>query len=329
MGTLLARNLSPDRAPVPANRHQDKGETAVTYVFEPAVKAALKGRVALVGPSGSGKTWTSLVTASALAQGGKIAVIDTNRRQSLHYADLWNFDVAHMRTFHPDNLTAALGDCSGYDVAIVDTWSSFWAGTEGMLEQVDLASEGRAGSTFNNGWKTMRPVELRMMEAMMSFPGHLIVTIRTKTEWLVGNVDGKAKPVKVGTKPEQRENLEYEFDLVANMDMENTLSVVKSHCPPLHNLVTAKPTEEFGFTFLQWLNNGTKPKSAWDWRAEIMEEHDVDALRRMRDQLVSAGVGGTPMLDDYGNATTLIEIVNRRGRDLMATSTPAARGESQ
>lgn len=302
----------------------------MTYIFEPAVKAALKGRLALVGPAGSGKTWTGLLTASALAQGGRIAVIDTNRRQSLHYADAFKFDVAHMRTFHPDNLTAVLGDCSGYDVAMVDTWSSFWSGPEGMLEQVDLASEGRPGSTFNNGWKTMRPAEVRMLEAMMSFPGHLVVTIRTKTEWLVGTENGKAKPVKVGTKPEQRENLEYEFDLVANMDMDNTLTVVKSHCPPLHNAQINKPTEEFGFTFLQWLSDGTKPKTAWDWRTEVMEERDFDILRSLRDQLIAAGVGGTPMLDEYGNATTLVELVNRRGRELKtAVSAPAAKGEGQ
>lgn len=304
----------------------------MTYIFEPAVKAALRGRLALVGPAGSGKTWTALTTASALAQGGRIAVVDTNRRQSLHYADMWKFDVAHMRTFHPDQLTAVLGDCSSYDVAVVDTWSSFWSGPEGMLEQVDLASEGRPGSTFNNGWKTMRPAEVRMVEAMMSFPGHLIVTIRTKTEWLVGNVDGKAKPVKVGTKPEQRENLEYEFDLVANMDMDNTLTVVKSHCPPLHNVQIAKPTEEFGFTFLQWLNNGTKPKTAWEWRDEVMAEQDFDTLRGLRDQLIAAGVGGTPMLDEYGDATTLLEIVNRRGREMKTTASkpaPTPIGDSQ
>lgn len=300
----------------------------MTFIFEPAVKTALKGRVALIGPAGSGKTWTGLTTASALAQGGKIAVIDTLKRQSLHYADMWRFDVAHLRTFHPDDLTAALGDCSGYDVCMIDSWSPFWSGPGGMLEQVDNASEGRTGSTFNNGWKTMRPAETRMMEAMLSFPGHLIVTIKTKTEYLVTTgTDGKVKPVKVGTKPEQREGLEYEFDLVANLDMENTATVVKSHCPPLHNAVVPKPTEEFGFTFLQWLSNGVRPKTAWDWRDEIMAEQDFDTLRSLRDQMVAAGVGGTPMLDDNGDATTLIEIVMRRGRELKTTT--AAKGEAK
>jgi hypothetical protein len=134
----------------------------------------------------------------------------------------------------------------------------------------------------------------------------------------------------VGTKPEQRENLEYEFDLVANMDPQNALTVVKSHCPPLNNAVVAKPTEEFGFTFLQWLSNGARPKTAWEWRAEVMEELDVDALRRLRDQLVAAGVGGTPMLDELGDATTLVQIANLRGKELMAASTkPVTKGEGR
>lgn len=297
----------------------------MTFIFEPAVKTALKGRVALIGPAGSGKTWTGLVTASALAQGGRIAVIDTTRRQSLHYADMWKFDVTHMRSFHPDNLTAALGDASSYDAVLIDSWSPFWSGPDGMLEQVDAASDGRQGSTFNNGWKTMRPVELRMMEAIMSFPGHVIVTIKTKTEYLVTTTnDGKIKPVKVGTKPEQREGLEYDFDLVANLDMQNTLTVVKSHCPPLTNAEIAKPTEEFGFTFFQWLNNGVRPKTAWEWRDEVLEgHHTVESLRMLRDQLVAAGVGGTPMLDQYGDATTLVQLANRMGKELMAASKPA------
>lgn len=291
----------------------------MTYVFEPAVKAALKGRLALIGPAGSGKTWTSLVTAGALTQGGRIALIDTQRRQSLHYADIFKFDVAHMTgNFHPDNLTACLADCSSHDAVIIDSWSSFWSGDGGMLEQVDRVSEGKPGSSFNNGWKTMRPHERRMFEAMMSFPGHLIVTIRTKTEWVVSNEGGKIKPQKVGTKPEQREDLEYEFDLVATLDREHTLSVIKSHCPPLTGAIIDRPTEEFGTTFLQWIENGERPKTVWDWRSEVLDkDHTADTLRQLRDQLVAAGVGGAAVLDDYGDATTLVQLANRRGAELL------------
>jgi hypothetical protein len=157
------------------------------------------------------------------------------------------------------------------------------------------------------------------MEALMNFPGHLIVTIQTKNEYVVSTVDGKAKPQKVGLKPEQREGLEYEFDLVGTMDMENTLTVTKSHCPDLTRAVIDQPTEELGLTFLQWLNNGVRPKTPWEWRAEVLEQpHDIESLRALRAQIIAAGVGGAPMLDGEGDATTLIRIVDRLGRELTS-----------
>ena len=46
--------------------------------FKRATKAAAKLRLGLIGPAGSGKTYTALRIAQGL--GGKIAVIDTERR---------------------------------------------------------------------------------------------------------------------------------------------------------------------------------------------------------------------------------------------------------
>ena len=43
--------------------------------FIPAVKKALKGRMAIIGPTGSGKTYTALAIATAMCK--KVAVADT------------------------------------------------------------------------------------------------------------------------------------------------------------------------------------------------------------------------------------------------------------
>jgi len=48
-------------------------------MFQKATRKQAKARVAIDGPAGSGKTYTSLLAASVLANGGKVAVIDAER----------------------------------------------------------------------------------------------------------------------------------------------------------------------------------------------------------------------------------------------------------
>lgn len=291
----------------------------MTFVFTPAVKEAVKARLALQGPGGSGKTCTALRIASALADGGRIAMIDTQARQSRYYADQFKFDVADMSSFHPDALVEALAGAAGYDVTIVDSFSRFWSGREGMLEQVDRLSEGRPGSAFNSGWKDMRPVEMRMVEALMCHPTHLIVTMRVKTDYLIVTDpnSGKQGPRKVGLKPDQREGLEYEFSIVGDLDMNHTMTVTKANFGLFDGAIIDKPGEEFGMEWLQWLNNGERQKTAWELRDEALDpDQTFDSLRELRDFIVAGGRAHTPMLDANGDPSTLIDIVTKRGREL-------------
>jgi hypothetical protein len=227
-----------------------------TFTFTKATKKAAKGRIAIDGPSGSGKTYTSLMLATNL--GDRIAVIDTEHGSASKYADMFAFDTLHLERYSPQILIDALGaaGAAGYDVAVVDSLSHFWMGTDGMLEQVDKAAK-RSGGHGMSGWKEMRPVERQMVEALLAYPGHVICTLRVKTDWVEGeNARGKRVMQKVGTKAEQREGLEYEFDLVASMDLSNELTVVKSRCPALSGEIVLRPGRDFAETFKAWLDDG-------------------------------------------------------------------------
>ncbi len=68
-------------------------------MFKRATKTRIRLRLALCGPSGSGKTMSSLAIASHLGQ--RIAVIDTERGSASRYADLFEFDVLELESFHP------------------------------------------------------------------------------------------------------------------------------------------------------------------------------------------------------------------------------------
>jgi Pyruvate/2-oxoacid:ferredoxin oxidoreductase gamma subunit len=65
-------------------------------MFSKATKTKAKLRLALAGPAGSGKTYTALALASIIADGGKIAVIDTENGSASKYADLFSFDAADL-----------------------------------------------------------------------------------------------------------------------------------------------------------------------------------------------------------------------------------------
>jgi energy-coupling factor transporter ATP-binding protein EcfA2 len=224
--------------------------------FARATKKAAKGRVAIDGPSGSGKTYTALMLAGVL--GDRIAVIDTEHGSASKYADLFEFDTLHLHRYSPQILIDALAAAAdaGFQVVVVDSLSHFWMGTDGMLEQVDKAAK-RAGGHGMSGWKELSPVERNMVEAMLGYPGHLIATMRVKTDWVEGeNARGKRQMMKVGTKAVQREGLEYEFDLVASMDLNNELTVSKSRCPALSGEIVDRPGVAFAETFKAWLDAG-------------------------------------------------------------------------
>jgi hypothetical protein len=82
--------------------------------------------------------------------------------------------------------------------------------------------------------------------------------LRVKSDWVEGERNGRKAMLKVGTKAEQREGLEYEFDLVASMDLANELTVVKSRCPALSGEIVAKPGTAFAETFKAWLDDGVR-----------------------------------------------------------------------
>lgn len=225
------------------------------FTFTKATKKAAKGRIAIDGPSGSGKTYTALTIAGVL--GGRVALIDTEHGSASKYADLFQFDTLHLHRYSPQILIDALAAAgtAGYDVAVVDSLSHFWMGTDGMLEQVDKAGK-REGGHGMSGWKAMRPVERQMVESLLAYPGHVICTLRVKSDWVEGERNGRKAMMKVGTKAEQREGLEYEFDLVASMDLANELAVVKSRCPALSGEIVARPGIAFAETFKKWLDDG-------------------------------------------------------------------------
>jgi hypothetical protein len=296
----------------------------VALTFAPAVKQRLKARIALEGVSGGGKTYSALAIARAL--GERVAVIDTEHKSALLYADLFKFDWLGVDRYAPEVLIEALAAASGHDVAVIDSLSHWWMGTDGMLEQVDRAARRSGGGNSFAGWKEMRPHERKMIDAMLAFPGHLIATLRTKTEWVVEENDrGKKVPKKIGLKAEQREGLEYEFTLVGQLDYENNLVVTKSRCPVLSGAVVNKPGEDFGRTLRDWLDSGADdgPSVADLLERAVDPTATYDELRALHAEADRLGRLGAAISDENSDPTTLGDLIAAKGRAARAAEQSA------
>jgi KaiC/GvpD/RAD55 family RecA-like ATPase len=264
--------------------------------FKRAQRSQRHLRMAISGPSGSGKTWTALTIATGL--GGRIAFIDTERNSSVMYADDFTFDVLALDPpYHPDRLGEALKAASGYDVAIVDSLTHFWSGPGGMLEVVDaIAKRSQAKNTFA-AWNEGTPIQQRMVSAMLDHDGHIIATMRSKQEYGTEKDDkGRLSVRKLGLAPQQRDGLEYEFDIFVEMDMEHTLTVSKTRIRDFTDAVLRRPGVEVGAKLRAWHADGALVV-ADEWREKLaayeLDDRISEAQRAWIGEQLAAGIAGS------------------------------------
>src|SRR5262245_36796355 len=147
--------------------------------FQKAVRQKRKLRLALIGPTGAGKTFTALAIASGL--GSKIAVICTEHHSAELYANRFTFDVDNLATHSAERFLDAIESAAdgGYEVLVVDSLSHAWMGKDGILELVDRAAKRNQGNAFA-GWRDATPLHNQLVDALLGFPGDVIVTLRSK-----------------------------------------------------------------------------------------------------------------------------------------------------
>lgn len=283
------------------------------FTFQPATREQTKARIALQGPAGCGKTKSALRIAEGLAEGGLIGLVDTERGSALKYAPVPGRPDLESHTFHhmpmdthdPRNLIAAVGAAheAGLAVLIVDSWSHFWNGRGGLLEIVEEAGSQRgAGGSFG-GWRVGNPIEQEMLDALLRARLHLIVTMRTKGDFVIEDGrDGRKKVTKVGVKAVQREGTEYELDVVMDM-VEGYATVTKTRYSPLAGQSIHHPGSEVGALILDQLGYGVDPvqvivdqAAAADLTFQVARDLHADAMRRgVLDVGIMHPVSGTPL----------------------------------
>lgn len=289
-----------------------------TNPFAPAEEAQTKARIALAGPAGGGKTYTALMLATNLAD--KVAGIDSERGRMLEHKRRFKFDHIAPARFDPRDLVRllALAAEHGYGAVVIDSFSHYWIGTGGALEFVDQ-HENQRGGKFSAGWKEYRPIENRMWEALMGYPGHVIATMRVKTAYVVDQVDGKSKPRKVGLKPEQREGVDYEFGIVGEISREHVLTITKSTCDDLIDAMIDRPGPDLAATIAEWCGHGKPIPDALEYRDRALAAQTFDEIRMLRDEVRQHRLLGAAVIDEHGDDVSLDDLIVRKGNELRGT----------
>jgi hypothetical protein len=217
--------------------------------------------------------------------GVPFAVIDTEARSASKYADRIPFDVDDLTQKSIDHYIASMNDCirAGYKVLVIDSLSHAW---RELTEEVDRIAQSSASKNTFSAWGKAGPKQKRLVDAILNFPGHIITTMRSKTEWVVGeNKYGKVAPEKMGLAPEQGKGIEYEFDLLIEMNQRHEGIITKDRTGKFQDEVIDKPGEDFGIALYQWLNQGNSEPEPVEMPPPESTE-SIQSTKEMRSEII-------------------------------------------
>lgn len=236
--------------------------------FEKVTRRQAKLRMALTGVSGAGKTLGALLIAYGITgDWSKVALIDTEHERARFYANREEYGIGEFLyaplnpPYSPQKYIQIVregAEAVGQDgVVIVDSLSHAWNAEGGILEIKDRIAT-QSGKNSYTAWNEAGREQSKLVNSILAVPCHTIVTMRSKMEYaLEENERGKKQPVKLGLAPVQREDTEYEFDIV--------LDIARSHIATASKDTTFLDkfgeiiTPELGRKLRDWLSDGEAP----------------------------------------------------------------------
>lgn len=200
------------------------------FMFRPAKRENVPVIVGVAGGTGSGKSMSAMEIATGLAGGKPFAVIDTEARRALAYADLYKFDHGELKSpFRPNAYAEAIAaaDEAGYPVIVVDSASHEHAGEGGLLdmhdEELDRMTKGDDSWSKRErftmaAWIKPKMEHKAFVQKLLQLRAHLVLCFRAEEKLDMVKVDGKTKIVPKegptglhGWMPIAEKNLPYEL----------------------------------------------------------------------------------------------------------------------
>lgn len=255
-----------------------------SFSFRPAKRENVGLWINLVGGTGGGKTFTAMRLASGISGGKPFAVIDTENRRALHYADQFKFDHAELREpFTPDSYAEAIlaADEAEYPVIVVDSGSHVWAGDGGMLDmqEAEFQRMGAKDSAKMASWIKPKRQHKKMVSKLLQLKAHLIFCLRAEEKIEMVKEDDPQRPGKkrMAVRPKQSmtgkdgwipicdKNLPFEATcsfllLASNPGVPHPIKLQEQHKDifPLNQAIT----ENSGRSLAAWATGGAAPGNA-------------------------------------------------------------------
>jgi hypothetical protein len=252
----------------------------MTFQFRPGSRENVGLLMGLAGGTGAGKTMSAMRLAAGISGSKPFAVIDTESRRALHYADRFRFDHGDLKPpFRPSAYEEAIlaADKAGYPVIVVDSASHEHSGDGGLLEWHEAELQRMAGDDYKRreacnmaAWIKPKGEHKRFVSKLLQVRAHLILCFRAeeKVEMVKGD-DGKMKiaPKKSragldGWCPISEKNLPFEmtcsFLLLADRPgVPRPIKLQEQHRPIFPD---GQPiTEETGARLAEWARGGSAP----------------------------------------------------------------------
>lgn len=221
------------------------------FEFEEMTRTQSKLSVAVYGPSASGKT-TGLIK---LAMGIRDSIypgqslkdiglfIDTERRSSTKAVgrDIGGevLEALELYVFEPPfdihklfKLVQYAVNVKNKKIIVIDSYSAFWSGLEGILENAAALDVKLAETKKMYGaWSEKEIIQKKnvLKNLMTNSNAHMLFGMRAKTEYVLEpNFKGKMTPKAIGLKEDMQGDVRYEFDCVLSLDKEShEVSIVK------------------------------------------------------------------------------------------------------
>lgn len=297
------------------------GATLTDSTFRKASerRATRPAKVALAGPSGSGKSFTAIELALGLVGGNAedIAVIDSEHGTAALYADRFgDFLHADLQDYAIQTYLALCRTAveAGVKAVVIDSATHAW---NDVLRRVDDWKRTRKGRDERQAWAEVQPDLDSFNTMIQSCPVHLVVTFRTKNEWVNQKDEktGRNRPEIIGLAPRFKEGVEHEFDIYGELTMEHDLVIRKSRYDALDGEVYRKPSREIGETLLSWI------------KADPQEEPEVGG--GVQPGGAAPPTDETPTEEQAAEVASLLEELSKLDNESDWASAPGAWAESK
>jgi hypothetical protein len=211
------------------------------FEFESMTKLESKLSVSIYGPSGSGKTTAAIKLAMGIRDQlypgqslEDIALfVDTEKKSSSKIVGrtvggeaVESMQVYHFEAPYDIYKFASLVEhavSKGKKIIVTDSFTHFWSGKDGILENVaDLEIQLANSKKLYGAWSEKEIIAKKnVLKGIVSNSKvHLIFCYRAKTEYEVDKIGGKTSIKVIGVKEDMQGDVPYEHDIVFSLDRD-------------------------------------------------------------------------------------------------------------